>query len=178
MLLGIALVAVSIAGGLLLWGSAGDTIPVVVAATSCGQSSTQWWAADGNVSSFGSLLVTSSSCGGEDAGYAGCFAQGSGGFSYGTLGDIGGNIADIAGGGGGMGSTVDNDGGTGGNAGGADGGEGGTHGIGSFICTCTSGGDGVFPGGGGGGGGVTYGSCPLSACAGGCGAAGEVIITW
>lgn len=31
MLLGIALVAVSIAGGLLLWGSAGDTIPVVVA---------------------------------------------------------------------------------------------------------------------------------------------------
>lgn len=31
MLLGIALVAVSIAGGLLLWGSAGDTVPVVVA---------------------------------------------------------------------------------------------------------------------------------------------------
>lgn len=31
MLLGIALVAVSIAGGLLLWGAAGDTVPVVVA---------------------------------------------------------------------------------------------------------------------------------------------------
>lgn len=31
MLLGIALVAVSIAGGLLLWGSASDTVPVVVA---------------------------------------------------------------------------------------------------------------------------------------------------
>lgn len=31
MLLGIALVAVSIAGGLLLWGSAGDTVSVVVA---------------------------------------------------------------------------------------------------------------------------------------------------
>jgi len=156
----------------------GATIPVVVAAMSCGQSSTQWWAADGNISGFGSLLVTSAASGGEDAGYAGCFAQGEGGFTYGTLGDIGGNLADLAGAAGGSGSASNNDGGIGGHAAGPAGGEGGGYGIGSANCTCLSGTDGVFPGGGGGGGGNTYGACPLSACSGGCGAAGEVIVTW
>lgn len=156
----------------------GAAIPVVVAARSCGQSSTQWWAADGNISSFGSLLVTSAASGGEDAGYAGCFAQGEGGFTYGTLGDIGGNLTDLAGVVGGSGSTLNNDGGPGGQAAGPSGGQGGGYGTGSANCTCLSGTDGVFPGGGGGGGGNTYGACPLSACAGGCGAAGEVIVTW